>query len=242
MPSGTTGLQPESCQQRPLEPTHSDPQTNPQKHGLLVYSTKKVTKPSHYVRETIRTNFNPSDANLTNPDMKEVRDGVLILSTSPESIDTLETLISTHQNTKEVLTTRRPKTRLSQYMITGVESSIKENNIAERLLSQNNLTGTPDKVTVTRTFKKTGTNTYIIEVSTNLHAQLKTLQKVFLGWMACPIRENLFLPRCTKCASIGHSEPKCPNRERCTSCSQSHHGLQCQIRDFSTESQSAPIV
>lgn len=42
---------------------HSSPnqtteqQANQQQPGLLVYSTKKVTQPSHYARETIPTNF-----------------------------------------------------------------------------------------------------------------------------------------------------------------------------------------
>lgn len=40
--------------------------------------------------------------------------------------------------------------------------------MAERLLTQNNLAGTPEEITVTQMIKKTGTSTYVIEASPNL--------------------------------------------------------------------------
>lgn len=62
-----------------------------------------------------------------------------------------------------------------------MESSITEKNMAERLLTQNNLAGTPEEITVTQMIKKTGTSTYVIEASPNLHLQLTVLQRVLLG-------------------------------------------------------------
>lgn len=199
-----------------------------QKRGLIIYPAKPTTKASHFVRELIKATFSPTDFGLREPVLREVRDGVLVLSDEGQGLEKLREAIKNHPKTSDILLSREPKERKPQFIVSGVDAEVKESEITSSLVQQNKLEAQPTEIKIMQKFNHGSTSTIIIETEPKVFQQLKEKKKVLLGWTSCPMRENLYLPRCNRCLQIGHTYRHCTNSVRCNNCSGTHEEQDCE--------------
>lgn len=227
---GTTELSQErdsNINQVPNMPQNAPPIE--QREGLLIYSKQPTTNPAAKVTELLRANFSPVELGLGQPNIKPVRNGIIVLSHSAEGISKLKKAIEEHERTKNTLTTKEPTKRYPQFIISGLPSDTTEDEIVTDILRQTKEMSEQD-CQVVFSFKEGQTNkAAVIEVSVPLYNELKMKKKIHVAWSVCSIREFIQVNKCNKCCEYGHSRKYCEGRERCMKCGTlSHTTRECE--------------
>lgn len=152
---------------------------------------KPTTKASHFIQELVKATFSPMVLGLRDPILREVRDGVLILFNEGHRLENLKEAIQKNPKSATTLLTREPKNE-NQFLISGVDSEVKDTELPVSLIQQNNTEGEPTEIKLLQKFTNESTSTNIVEAEPPVYYQLKEIKKVLFGWTSCPIRENLY--------------------------------------------------
>lgn len=72
---------------------------------------KPTTKASHFIQELVKATFSPIMLGLRDPILREVRDGVLILSNEGHGLENLKEAVQKNPKSATTLLTREPKER-----------------------------------------------------------------------------------------------------------------------------------
>lgn len=202
--------------------------------GLLLYCTKDTINPAAKIKELLKQNFNPTELGLGQPNIREVRNGILITSGSALGIANLKKAIEQNEKTKTTLTTKEPQKRYPQFLISGVPRDVTEDDFIQELLQHNKINGESEEVIVRNTFpEKSGTRAIVVEVSPQIFHQLKEHRKVYISWTVCSLRENIHIPRCSNCCQFGHTRNTCKGRAVCAECgSYEHIAKECNSDEY----------
>ncbi|KAM7310653.1 uncharacterized protein ISCGN_007561 [Ixodes scapularis] len=201
---------------------------NEPKDGLLIYSTESADTQHFQTVKTMLRRFTPHELGLTNPEVRPIRGGAIVLSSKRDGLLTLQEEIERNPETKEKFEAKISIKKNPQISILGVDREITNQELKSEITTQNNLEGQPDDIRVIISFDKQETKTHIVEVEPNLLKKLKEKKRLLIGWTSCPVRENIHTPRCSRCCRYGHNERNCQGRIRCSECSGPHHYKQCQ--------------
>lgn len=68
-----------------------------------------------------------------------------------------------------------------------------------------------------------GTKAHIVEMSPRVFSILKEKRKLHIGWTLCVLTENLYVPMCFKCSTLGHATVRCAaSHATCKNCAGEH--------------------
>lgn len=205
------------------------------KHALLIYLRTPSANTSRDIKVILKRYFNPHTLGLTDVSLKEIRDGMAAQSESVQELETLLQAIEEHPSTKDIFLLRKPTKRNPQFRVSGVDPDILPVELSTTINNQNEgLDITPEYFSHRNTFKEKSCNmTHIFQVRAAVYPKLKERNKLHLGWTSCTINENIYVPRCSKCASYGHTVAKCSSRlVFCTICAGNHPPTECQITRY----------
>uniref|UniRef100_A0A6B0VB35 Putative reverse transcriptase sr3-right n=1 Tax=Ixodes ricinus TaxID=34613 RepID=A0A6B0VB35_IXORI len=205
------------------------------KRALLIYLRTPTANASSDIKVILKRYFNPQTLGLTDVSLKENREGIAAQSDSAQELETLLQAIEEHPSTKDIFVLRKPTKRNPQFRVSGVDPDILPAELLTTINNQNEgLDIAPEDFTHRTTFKeKSGNMTHIFEVRAAVYPKIKERNKLHLGWTSCIINKNIYVPRCSKCASYGHTVAKCSSRlVFCTICAGNHPPTECQIKRY----------
>ncbi|XP_029841703.3 uncharacterized protein LOC115325142 [Ixodes scapularis] len=146
---------------------------NEPKDGLLIFSTESSdTQPFQTVKTMLRR-FTPHELGLTNPEVKPIRGGAIVLSSKRYGHVALQANIERDPETKHKFEAKISIKKNPQISILGVDREITNQELKSEIIIQNNLDGQPDDIRVVISFDKQHTKTHIVEVTPNICKQLK---------------------------------------------------------------------
>ena len=75
---------------------------------------------------------------------------------------------------------------------------------------------------------KTGTNSAIIEVTSDIYIHIKdSKSKLFIGYQGCRVFDIINAYPCNICSKFGHNTKKCRNKDTCLGCNGDHITSKC---------------
>lgn len=205
------------------------------KNALLIYLRNSTTTASKDIKVLLKKYFDPHALGLSGVTLREIRDGLAAQSDSAQELESLYQAIEQHPSTRDMFVLRKPNKRNPQFRISGVDPDILPAELLATLNTQNSdLKIEPQDFTHRTSYKeKSGNVTHIIEVKAPVYQRIQSKEKVHLGWTSCPITENFYVPRCTKCCQYGHTKAKCISKSGfCTICAENHPTTECTITRY----------
>ncbi|KAH9376058.1 hypothetical protein HPB48_017662 [Haemaphysalis longicornis] len=157
----------------------------------------------------IKRNVDPCQLGLKNVKLRQSKEGVIVSSTPAEKLKRLEEHITKDKNLRDVAA-RKPRVQLLEFKIVGIEDNIEDEEIVERIVGQNNINAGKEDIELMKTGKGKSGKTAVLKTGKKAHEQMKERKHLYVGWTRCSVFDNTFLPRCVKCARIGHTEIHCP--------------------------------
>ncbi|KAH9368017.1 hypothetical protein HPB48_021680 [Haemaphysalis longicornis] len=162
---------------------------------------------------------------LRNVKLRQNKEGVIVSSTSAEGLKQLEEHITKDKNLRDIAA-RKPQAQLPEFKIVSIEDNIEDEEIVERIVGQNNINARKEDIELMTTWKGKSGKTAVIKTGKKAYEQMKERKHLYVGWTRCPVFDNTFVPRCVKCARIGHTKIHCPADKaefRWVRCARSHY-------------------
>lgn len=202
--------------------------------NILVYSTQQYINPREKIKELLKQNFNPTELGLGQPSIRDIKNGVLITSTTSSGISNLKTAIEHNEKTRDILYTKDPQKRYPQFLISGVPRDTNQTELTRDIITHNHIQGDPEQIVVRQTFQeRSGTSAIVVEVAPEIFQQMRELKKVHIGWSVCSLGENIHIPKCTYCSQYGHTRNTCRGHPVCGDCaSREHTTEQCNATEY----------
>ncbi|KAH9367578.1 hypothetical protein HPB48_002870 [Haemaphysalis longicornis] len=124
--------------------------------------------------------------------------------------------------------------QLPEFQIVGIEDNIEDEEIVESIVGQNNINAGKEDIELMTTCKGKAGKAAVIKTGKKAYEQMKERKHLYVGWTRCPVFDNTFVPRCVKCARIGHTEIHCPADKaefRCVRCERRHYYKHCNAAE-----------
>lgn len=204
-------------------------------HAMLIYLRSPALNASNNIKVILKKYFEPHSLGLGEVSVRDIREGVAVLSSSAEGLQNLQDAIEIHPSTKDLFVLKKPTKRRPQFRVSGVDPDILSAEFFTKLQSQNpEIEIEPSDFSHRISFKeKSGNNTHIFEVSAKVYKKLKETNKLRLGWTSCSVTENFYVPRCDKCCTYGHTKAKCASQMIfCSICAGNHPAQECRITNY----------
>lgn len=205
------------------------PKTKSEDEGLIIYvKDPSIRDPTRTIDAMLKKEFTLPELGMKSVTLKPVRGGLIVLSKNKEGLQTLQDKLANHPNTATKFETKRTTKKNPQISVTDIDINMSEEEVIDKIIEQNDITGTSNDFKVIMTFNNREDKTLIMEVTPPLFGQIQGMEKLFIGWTTCRVRENIHTPRCTTCCTYGHTSRSCRANPRCSECSGSHPSTQCR--------------
>lgn len=182
------------------------------------------------VKKMVCRKVDPSQLGLTDVQVRINQRGVVVTSTSREGLEKLKKLINSDKDMCE-LKTKEPKKKLPEIKVVGIEEDINDEEIVNKIITQNNLNVDQEDLELVRTWKGKIGKSAVIRVSKEAFKLLDGKKHISIGWTKCAVYDNTFVPRCVRCAQFGHTERFCDVKDqdvRCVRCGRRHYYRACK--------------
>lgn len=219
-------------QDKERQSTTNVSKTENTKQALLVFPKKPIPNREHrQVVDLLRATLSPCELGLVEPEVRMVKGGTVVLSTSSEGLEKLEKEINRRPDLKEKLEAKKPYRRNPQIIVRGVPASIDDFSLKAAIINQNQLEATSEEIKIIRTFpNRNETKSVVLEVTPQLFKQMKPRSRLLIEWSSCTIAENLHILFCKRCATYGHAAGRCTAMPRCPICGDSHLMVDCDAQ------------
>lgn len=197
--------------------------------ALLVESTDSHAIAPERVGEFLRKTFQLEKFGLKRVGLRQISKGVAVLSHDEAGLERLAEGIQ-GSVAASALSVRKGGDRKATYKLVGVDPGVDITDIIPQLFAQNDLEGQEEECAIVKHFVgRGGARTVIVSVPQQVGRQLRTRQRVHVGWAICAVYLSPNLPKCNKCASYGHVRVTCPERQpTCMHCSGRHESGDCR--------------
>lgn len=218
---------------------HHDP--GPREEGekrkqsvLHIRLTNKGEKDAAKVaEEELKKNFEPAQLGLRNVSLRRTREGVLVLADEKEGLERLKSELEEHGTLRGKLTAEFPQVRQPEICIVGVPGGTPEEDIQKEIAKQTNTE--EEQIRIKRTMRSPRRTevTVIAQLPGPAFRNIMERGRVRLGWTMLKAYENLYVPRCDKCARLGHPTVACRQKDpTCTDCTGNHNYKDCPATEF----------
>lgn len=218
-------------QEEPLEqreePTQSNtPATESRPTYALVVSSGTMEKKE--VASLLRQRVDPLDLGIQEATIRPGREGIVVMTKSKEDSAKILQFIQKDRELRNV-EAKLPKENRIHKKIIGLEDEIDEVNLPARIIRQNRLVCSPEDITIKKTWPGKRGKTVILALNRSANKAIGSRTALNIGWSRCPIFDDIFWPRCTRCAMHGHIAPDCDGPQRCINCGQrGHYQRECE--------------
>lgn len=89
---------------------------------------------------------------LRNVKLRQSKEGLIVSSISAEGLKRLEEHITKDRNLRDVAA-RKPRMQLPEFKIVGIEGNLKDEEIVERIVGQNNINAGKEDIELVKTWK-----------------------------------------------------------------------------------------
>ncbi|KAL3192728.1 hypothetical protein MRX96_058781 [Rhipicephalus microplus] len=177
-----------------------------QREAIVVRSS---THGAEELSKLIARNIDPCSLGLRDVEMRPVRSGVVISSTSKEAIASLQKELQSNEATGKAIEVTQARKRLPQIKVVGISEELSDVEIKACLITQNDLRCTSDDFVLTKSWKGRGGITKCFDITGRASEALKGRSHLNIKWTRCRFFDNTFIPRCKNCAQAGHVEKFC---------------------------------
>ncbi|KAH9371941.1 hypothetical protein HPB48_008020 [Haemaphysalis longicornis] len=205
--------------------------TEEQPTGALILTAANLKRAA--LENLIKRNVDPCQLGLRNVKLRHSKEGVIVSSMSAEGLKRLEEHITKDKNLRDVAA-RKPRVQLPEIKIVSIEDNIEDEEIIERIVGQNNINAGKEVIELIKTWKGKSGKTAVIKTGKKAYEQMKERKHLYVSWTRCPVFDNTYVPRCVKCARIGHMEIHCPADKaefRCVRCARRHCYKHCNAAE-----------
>ncbi|KAL1476837.1 hypothetical protein MTO96_036200 [Rhipicephalus appendiculatus] len=143
--------------------------------------------------------------------------GIVVTSTSKEDSAIILRFIQNDKEMNEV-EAKLPKENRIHVKVIGLEDEIDDDNLPARIVNQNRLACSPEELVVKKTWSGRRGKTLIQALNRSGSKAIAGRTALNIGWSRCPIFDDIFWPRCTRCARTATLPPDCSGPKRCTNC------------------------
>lgn len=211
---------------------HSDGQEKvekPGKRSVLVIKPTTGEVKTKELKERIVKDIDPAKLKLTDVKLNVNDAAVTISTTNGAAMTQLKECLNRlpEANEMQMFT---PTPRLPSFKVVGIDSDTARDDIPEKILNQNNITGRPEEITILAEYVNQKRNRVnILKTSPAIWRQLRNLYTVNVGWSRAAIYDNNHPLICYYCASFGHLAKNCNRRQRrCIECAGNHCIEECR--------------
>lgn len=215
----------EVTKQGPTDVTHTEDEGKQKTSALIITSDTMTPK---RLQSVLKKKIDPSKVGLMDATMRMGREGVVVTTTSKEALENLKGAIYQDKEIGEVHI-KTPKSRRLEMKVVGIDPDTEMETLNERIINQNHLQCDTEDIEIRRHWTGKNGVTAILALSKRAILALGNKTHLNVSWNRCPIYDNIFVPRCTHCASLGHTIKECRGRLRCTNCGlQGHEEKECE--------------
>ncbi|KAG0445611.1 hypothetical protein HPB47_013481, partial [Ixodes persulcatus] len=119
---------------------------NQPKDGLLIYSTENSDTQPFFTVKTMLKKFTPHELGVSNPEVKPIRGGAIVLDSKREGLLSLQSKIERDPETKAKFEAKISVKRNPQISILGVDRDIRNEELKSEIITQNHLEGEPEDI------------------------------------------------------------------------------------------------
>lgn len=204
--------------------------------SLQLRLTAPSSSPAKDIATLLNSTFIPGEIGVGPVSFRPTRSGLTIASKTKRYLDNLERAITTTPVTRSALEIRKPIRRLPQLKISAVDSSIVPAMLLSQINSQNDLAISTENFHHRKVFtERYGTRAHIVEVSPQVFNSPRQKRGLHIGWTSCSLTENLYVPTCFKCSSLGHATARCEASSAvCNNCAADHDTSQCTLAEHAS--------
>ncbi|KAG1677175.1 putative protein in type-1 retrotransposable element R1DM [Nymphon striatum] len=210
--------------ERPSQPTYanvvakavashrSPPET------IIVESQDADIKTAGQLQALVKDSVNLREAKIGVTNIRHA--GTKLIIKTQNSVDK-GTLVNLINNTlKAKVKVWAPQKWRPNILVKNVPEDVKDDDIVDSILDQNNLVREDDSCIKKRfSFKSArGCRHVVLDVSPGMFKTLNSLGRVLVGWTSCRLEKFISVKKCTACFGYGHSKKECKNVERCPTC------------------------
>lgn len=194
--------------------------------SALIITSETLT--AKKLESVVKRKIDPAKLGLTDAAIRPGRDGVVVTTTSKAALEKLKEAIQKDKETQD-LQTKTPKPRKMEMKVVGIDPDTDLETLTHRIVSQNHLDCNEMDLELRRHWNGKNGITAIVAVSKKALTALGSRRALNINWNRCPIYDNIYISRCTKCASYGHNRSECSERSRCFNCGgEDHQGSICE--------------
>ncbi|KAL1460425.1 hypothetical protein MTO96_043300 [Rhipicephalus appendiculatus] len=135
------------------------------------------------------------------------REGIAVTTTSKEDSAKILRFIEYDNEMKDVQA-KLPKDNMIHVKVIGLEYDMDNDNLPARIVKQNRLACSPEDIIVKKTWSGRRGKISILALNRSRSKSLGGRTALNIGWSRCPIFDDIFWSRCTRCATHGHTAPR----------------------------------
>lgn len=199
--------------------------------SILLSSTDEALTPKQ-IMETITNNIDPATFKLTNAQIKTQGPRVRITSTNKKAMEDIQAEIKRLPEASKIeIQVASPKK--PSFKIVGIDQGMEKQDIPQKIMAQNQLTGSPSDIEVTTQYvNRKKNNITVIKTTANIWKQLRNKDSLNIGWLKVALYDNNHPVICRFCARFGHPEKYCRSSVRCCIyCARNHPPEQCRSEE-----------
>ena len=188
----------------------------------------KTKQSAEATKKEIQKNINPTHLKMRIERVKMANNGNLIVTTNSEDDrNNLIKSISSNNVIKEKYEAVKTAKRKPQIVIFDVVEDATNDDLKELIVQQNPGLES-EEFQVVHKYKGRGGWNYILDTTPTTFKMLLKLNKIYINWQKCNVREYLRPRRCTNCFRFGHSTRNCKNKALCLKCGENKHDDECR--------------
>ncbi|CAH1970442.1 unnamed protein product [Acanthoscelides obtectus] len=206
-------------------------------HSYLLIKPADRSTSYKTVENDFKSRYSPGALNVNINKTKLTKNGLMISCNSKKDVETLKDSLKSDLGNK--FDVCEPTKMFPRMLIQGVPNDCFKNpgpdklefvdSFVDDLIFNNNLGVNSDDIKIISCYKVKNTKNVVIEVVPSVFNLLSSKGFVFIGWVRCTVRENLYLLRCYKCCKFGHGKKDCRSKDVvCSKCSGFHEFRDCK--------------
>ena len=145
--------------------------------------------------------------------------------------DSINTIVNTINNLlNSDIKIRKEQINKPILKVINIDKTLEDEKVIEQDMKLRNFNNMENKCKVLHVYTntRTGTNSAIIKVISNIYKHIKDdKSRLFIGYQSCRVFNIINSYPCNKCSRFGHNSEKCRNEAPCSRCNGNHITSKC---------------
>lgn len=198
----------------------------------LILSPKDEKQTCIKTKQDLQNSVNPSKIQVGIENIRNGRNGGIIIKCNSRTSNN-KMISEIQKSLGNKYTVKETQLRKPTVTIANIDKDVREEEIIEAILNQNECLKENDDELELKLLKNTKKGDYkmaIIECKGSTFKKLITANKINIKYNRCPVYENISVLRCLKCNGFNHKMRDCKKETVCTNCAENHSAENCVNR------------